>query len=417
MHALASWWISLWITALSEKRWKHELGWLSDHAPTSLNNPDDSSTPRRFFLQREVEIRPVAWKKGSVELLQIYKAKHATTDPIENRPRMSATDLVAMLNDSPRTPANSTTLVRDVNKLFGEETILSRSAQVGLGQWTESLPDEKLRLCSKMLAEFRAQQPVDPFRHLRVLYLDEHICVVEKPSGILSVPGVQRNPSLLDLVHNLVQPSGLDTMDQMVVHRLDMDTSGIVVFALSKKVAKQLHDDFRHRNVHKEYEALLSGWISAAPEVDIQLDLERDPHHLPFMRIAQPRTQSTDSSSTMVPFLKQSPKPSWTELRVLQRTTTHNDYPVTRVQLIAHTGRTHQLRVHTAALGYPILGDDIYGYSRGAEGSAGGLAPSPEQMEKYSSLPASRLCLHARRLALRHPVSGEPMMFACPAPF
>ena len=84
-----------------------------------------------------------------------------------------------------------------------------------------------------------------------------------------------------------MQPDDME-MDQMVVHRLDMDTSGVIVYALSKQALSKLHDDFRNRRVYKQYSALLMGHMQV-PEVEIDVALERDPHHAPFMQTAQPR--------------------------------------------------------------------------------------------------------------------------------
>lgn len=366
-----------------------------------------------FFQERIVEVRPVSWRKHFSELLQIYRTKLEQPVPVYSYTSgISSSELAHSLEEAWRRNQTVLELVHAARKYLGAKTRVSHSTHLGLEKWMYYQPREKLRLCSKLLAEHRAQKPLDPQKHLKILYIDKHICVVVKPSGVLSVPGIQRNPSILNLLYEHLFPSELETMDQMAVHRLDMDTSGILVFALSKQASSQLHFDFRQRNVYKEYEALVSGWIDT-PEFDIQLDLERDPHHLPFMRIAQPRTLS--AQQMLIPFLNASPKHSWTEMRVLQRTA--SPAPVTRVQLIPHTGRTHQLRVHTAALGFPILGDCIYGYRRDAEGNAGGKVPTRQQLASYEIADRPSLCLHARRLAFRHPISQEPMLFVCDAPF
>jgi tRNA pseudouridine32 synthase/23S rRNA pseudouridine746 synthase len=291
--------------------------------------------------------------------------------------------------------------------------------------------------------------------HLHVLYCDSHsICVAHKPSGILCVPGVRRNPSLADLVyhkyhHHHHQPEDDSFhLDNTIVHRLDRDTSGVVVFALNRQALLQLHADFRHRRVHKSYEALVCGHIPTT-EGEIHLDLERDPDKPPFMRVAAPRNnhtnrqQSTTTTSTTTTtssssnknnkFFQQAPKPSETHFRVLSYERLFDDElcPVTRVELIPRTGRTHQLRAHCAAIGHAIVGDDIYGI-RG-EGSAPPSPPrgggdgllqcwnnnsgaSVEVQERIKDK-NPRLCLHARQLCIRHPVTGAPMIFRADANF
>jgi tRNA pseudouridine32 synthase / 23S rRNA pseudouridine746 synthase len=169
-------------------------------------------------------------------------------------------------------------------------------------------------------------------------------------------------------------------------------------------------------------------------ELDLDLDLERDPHHPPFMRIAEPRSDDEIEPhdfrvhSGFQKMIHKAAKPSWTTVEVL-RWEYLGGFPVTRVQLTPHTGRTHQLRVHCAALGHAIVGDDIYGYQ--GEGQFGGGSPAlvetldPQLVElhrnlyqwlvrenhnHHSPLPQD-LCLHARRLTIYHPITGAPMMF------
>jgi tRNA pseudouridine32 synthase / 23S rRNA pseudouridine746 synthase len=305
---------------------------------------------------------------------------------------------------------------------------ISFTARQRLSHWDALTSIERTHLRQKVVAELRASAQVDAQRHLQIIYRDSHICVVNKPSGILAVPGIKRKPSLLGLVHEALRPEAMMTMDNMVVHRLDMDTSGIMVFALTPEALRQLHQDFADRKVYKEYEAVLAGHVVPS-EAEIKLDLERDKERPPFMTIAKDMTISNDGNSIDTSsssgrngeskgpkFLRQAPKESRTELLVLQRLYWQG-WPVTRVSLVPHTGRTHQLRVHTAALGYPILGDDIYGYQ--GEGNCGvPVPPNVAQLHQniWTHLDPS-LCLHAKRLSFLHPVSKHPLLFECDAPF
>ena len=373
---------------------------------------------------------------------------------------------------------------------------LSKSASSLYENYAAMTPEQQRQLRQKIRKEETASTPLCPKQHLHILYKDDHICVTHKPGEILSVPGPRRNPSLTELVYDTVCPdkndndndnnvsknsmddtqNAIQRMDQMVVHRLDMDTSGILLLALSKPALSRLNDDFRERRVHKTYQALLVGHLTVA-DMEISLDLERDPVHPPFMRIAQPREQeeiihSNNSTSRekggspvhagFQKMIAKAAKPSLTTLTVksweyLDVDSARNDsslppqpkrYPVTRVQLTPHTGRTHQLRVHCAALGHAIIGDDIYGFGGegqfcGGQGVADALTVDQRQLhqdifsllqeheesevigvndtstsgEAVRGIPQQRLCLHAEQLSIYHPITSAHMMFRVPASF
>jgi RluA family pseudouridine synthase len=289
----------------------------------------------------------------------------------------------------------------------------------------EQQQQQQQRRCfaKKIEAKARASQPLDPTRDLHILYRDNDIVVVHKPSGILCVPGPRRNPSLANLVHEYLHVD-MD-VDKTVVHRLDMDTSGIVLFALTEQSLSTLHHDFRQGRVRKTYQALVCGHVDSE-ELEMDLPLERDPFHPPFMRVAQPKQQeptistgATNPSTAISKFLRQAPKPSWTEVRVISYEFVER-VPVTRVQLRPHTGRTHQLRVHCAAIGHPIVGDDIYGY-KGEGAPNGGIENiqvcSQSVQQRLHELGRRPLCLHAQQLCIHHPRTRAPMMFQADAAF
>ncbi|CAM9579719.1 unnamed protein product, partial [Ascophyllum nodosum] len=211
-------------------------------------------------------------------------------------------------------------------------------------------------------------QPVD------VLYLDDDIVVVNKPSGLLCVPGRLDKDSLatrsvvaLELGHYRV--------DRMIVHRLDMATSGVVVMARSEAALKDLNRQFRDREVRKRYLAMVYG-VLPADEGEVDLPLCRNTGCPPLHMVNY-----------------EYGKPSLTQWRVLARTADR-----TRVEMIPVTGRSHQLRLHMDAIGHPILGDHFYG-------------------TKESLAMADRCLLHAHTLCLRHPITGEPRMFLAPCDF
>lgn len=370
---------------------------------------------------RLVSTRLVDWCQGRMLPLQIY---HSI------RPRTSSSS-----SGYPFPSKEATTGSQGTNVVVGEndsqkflDEILQNPENLDLSKTSQSMLQglhsltaiQRDNLAQKIRVEQQASQPV-PKDALEIIYCDAHICVTNKPSGILSVPGPRRNPSLANLVYETLQPPGVD-LDQMIVHRLDMATSGIIVYALSLEALSQLHLDFKERRVQKTYEALvchenssiLSSPSSTAMEGEIDVDIERDPNNAPFMRIAQPKDdkeQERQGPSEMGlgqigsthKFYTQAPKESLTTWRLLRREIPLDGGgpPVSRLELRPWTGRTHQLRVHCAqALGAPIVGDDIYGPISTRTGS--------------NTIP---LCLHAKRLCIYHPISGAPMIFEADPPF
>ena len=208
--------------------------------------------------------------------------------------------------------------------------------------------------------------PQDP---LRILHEDQALLVVDKPSGLLSVPG--KGPHLADCLIARVQAA---FPDALLVHRLDRDTSGVMVFALTPHAQRHLGLQFEKRQTKKTYVAIVSGHVSERTGI-VDLPLIVDWPNRPLQ---------------MVDF--ENGKQAITEWRVARTEGTN-----TRMRLYPQTGRSHQLRVHMKEIGHPILGDPFY-----ASGAA---------------LDAPRLMLHAEELRLRHPEGGKGMRFRAPAPF
>jgi tRNA pseudouridine32 synthase/23S rRNA pseudouridine746 synthase len=205
---------------------------------------------------------------------------------------------------------------------------------------------------------------------LHPLYLDDALVVVDKPSGLPSVPG--RPAELHDCMASRVQAL---VPDALVVHRLDMATSGLLVFARSRAAQGALGAAFAQRSVAKHYVAVVAGVI-ARDDGEIDLPLIADWPNRPLQKV----------DHTIG-------KPSLTRYRVIAR-----EPDRTRVALEPLTGRSHQLRVHLRALGHPIVGDALY---------------APPDIAAQ----APRLLLHAHTLAFVHPVTGEPLFFESPVPF
>lgn len=207
---------------------------------------------------------------------------------------------------------------------------------------------------------------------LQIVHLDDHCLVALKPSGLLSVPG--RGAHLQDCLASRVQACHPDAL---VVHRLDMATSGLVVFARGPGAQRRLSDSFARREVAKTYVAVVDGSV-AEDAGEIDLPLRADWPNRP--------KQIVD---------REHGKASLTRYRVLAREPTGR---TTRIELQPVTGRAHQLRVHLLALGHPILGDALY-------------APARVQAA------ASRLLLHAAALRFPHPASGEAVCVENAVPF
>ena len=234
--------------------------------------------------------------------------------------------------------------------------------------------------CLPILTFMMQGLSVDPNPHeaesvpssLTLLYDDAYLSVVDKPAGMLTVPGRIDATSLLSLYQNMFP----EASGPMIVHRLDMATSGIVLIAKTKDVHKHLQSQFADRRTAKIYEALLEG-IVTADEGIISLPIRPNPDDRP--------RQIVDCVNG---------KEAITHYRVIDRTATG----CTRIEFHPMTGRTHQLRLHSAhqqGLGCPIVGDTLYG--------------------KHSD--GTRLCLHARSLTFTHPVTGKVITITSPTPF
>jgi len=303
----------------------------------------------------------------------------------------------------------------------------------------EEVPDTVLqfqRQMRKLQAADRAGSAVTKEQHLHVVYQDQHLVVTNKPSGVLCVPGVNHNPSLLTLVHEEFAPT-VQPADRLVVHRLDMDTSGIVVFAKSVDATVLLHKVFRERTVEKVYEALVCGHVEY-DQGTIDLPLQKDHKQPPFMRVATPQSEYEAVQAVQdlqhhgwKKLVCKRPKPSRTEYTVLARQTfLDTNLPVTRLALTPITGRTHQLRVHCAAMGHPIVGDPAYGLYGEASGNGGfeevvmddlnrtrASLLLQQQINEAVTKSNLKMCLHAKRLRLMHPFTETIMEWEAPVPF
>ncbi len=200
-----------------------------------------------------------------------------------------------------------------------------------------------------------------------LVHCDGTLLVVNKPAGLLAVPG--RGEDKQDCLSARLQQ---EFPDALVVHRLDMPTSGLIVFARGVEMQRRLSQMFRERVVAKRYVAVVAGRLELGLG-EVSLPLICDWPNRP--------RQMVDHALG---------KPSLTRYRVLGFSG-----DTTRVELEPITGRSHQLRVHMASIGHPILGDALYG----------------------DAASAPRLLLHASSLSFAHPVDGEPLNFVSPPPY
>lgn len=213
------------------------------------------------------------------------------------------------------------------------------------------------------------------------LYVDDVVLVAEKPAGLLCVPG--RGVDKQDcLIHRIQR----EFADALIVHRLDMATSGLIVMARNKAAQRELSRQFEQREVEKRYVAVVAGLVQQDSDT-ISLPLIADWPNRPLQKVDY-----------------ENGKAATTHYRVLRR---DSERDCSELELIPVTGRTHQLRVHMQAIAHPILGDALYANKKGNLGALDGAVVGEEP----------RLLLHACYLSFTHPDSGERLEYYSAADF
>jgi len=210
-----------------------------------------------------------------------------------------------------------------------------------------------------------------PDKGITLLFEDEHLLVVNKPAGLLSVPG--NSPAKKDCMESRLQAEFLEAL---TVHRLDMSTSGILLFARNKTMHSAMSKLFAEREISKTYIAVVDGLVEQ-DKGEINAPLMVDWPNRP--------KQQVDAQG----------KPSCTYYEVISRDPNTN---TTKVQLTPITGRSHQLRVHMMSIGHSILGDEFYASDK-------------------AFVKADRLLLHAAQLSFIHPITGQSTQVGCPPAF
>ncbi len=219
---------------------------------------------------------------------------------------------------------------------------------------------------------------------LSLLHEDEHLLVVNKPAGLVVHPGAGNHQGTLvnALLHHDARLALLPRAG--IVHRLDKDTSGALIVARTLEAHTALVEQLAARAIHRQYQAIVNGPIIAGGTVDAPLDR----HPVDRRRRA----------------VVEDGKPAVTHYRVRERYRIH-----TRIECVLETGRTHQIRVHMAHVRHPLVGDPLYGGSL--------RLPKAASEELIATLRGfRRQALHAEKLALEHPVTGEPLDITAPAP-
>lgn len=214
---------------------------------------------------------------------------------------------------------------------------------------------------------------------VKILYQDADILLINKPSGLLSLSG--KNPLNWDSVHHRLVHGQENFSPPLplakIPHRLDLGTSGVMVVALNTDAAKNLNRQFQERKIQKHYTAILDGWINEN-QGRFSAAIAKDKDNFPRVKICE-----------------LSGKAATSEYQVLQRLEQPRRCKVKYSPL---TGRTHQLRIHSLAMGHPILGCDLY-------------------QNDHSEAMADRLQLHASDLFFQHPTTGKPFHGHSPCPF
>jgi 23S rRNA pseudouridine1911/1915/1917 synthase len=219
---------------------------------------------------------------------------------------------------------------------------------------------------------------------LRILYADDHIAVIDKPAGLTVHPGAGQPDGTLQnaLLHRFPQTAAVPRAG--IVHRLDKETSGILIVALTPASHLKLADAIAERAVRREYDALVAGVLSGGGRVDASIG--RHPRDRTKMAVLE------------------SGRPAITHYRIAERFRFH-----THLHVKLETGRTHQIRVHMAHIKHPIVGDPVY-----SPRAVRGRGLDPALRERLSTFP--RQALHARELEIVHPVSGERMQWTAGIP-
>ncbi len=270
---------------------------------------------------------------------------------------------------------------------------LSRSALqklIGSGQVTVdgevAKPSHKVRQGEEIVLLLPAEESAELLPEaipLDIVYEDQALLVVNKPAGMVvhPAPGHPGGTLVNAVLAHCPELAASDDDRPGIVHRLDRDTSGLILVAKSERSRRALQRQFKERQVHKAYLALLDGHLQPAWG-RVEAPVGRDPHHRQRMTVLAGGREAATEYHVLEQFAH----------RVGQAA---GDYTLIEAQPI--TGRTHQIRVHFASVGHPVVGDEVYG-------------------RRKTTLPVPRQFLHARRLGFKHPSTGHRLDLEAPLP-
>ncbi|MDP2645017.1 MAG: RluA family pseudouridine synthase [Desulfobacterales bacterium] len=252
-------------------------------------------------------------------------------------------------------------------------------------------PGYRVRLGDRICGSIPPPEPVlleaEPIE-IEILYQDDHLIAVNKPPGLVvhPAPGHRSGTLVNALLFHCPQLGAINAVLRPgIVHRLDKDTSGVMIVAKNQSAHNHLAAQFKSRKIHKEYSALVYGEMESAAGA-VTRPIGRHPVHRKKMSV----------NSTK-------PRDAETLWQVEKRLA-----GVTLLKVNIKTGRTHQIRVHCAAINHPVVGDPVYGRAKLSPKMPGAVLTVLSQV--------SRQMLHARRIQLSHPVTGEYMTFEAPVP-
>ncbi|MCZ6675290.1 MAG: RluA family pseudouridine synthase [Verrucomicrobia bacterium] len=272
--------------------------------------------------------------------------------------------------------------IQDVSR-----SLIQKSFKEGLVKMNGKVISKSVKLSAGDVIEFQFPEvkPLDLTPKdipLKILFEDEHMLALDKPSGLVVHPGAGTDESTL--VHALLhyckgQLSGIGGVERPgIVHRLDRETTGVMVVAKTDIAHRILAEAFAERKTQKEYLTLVAG-VPDRLSGSILKPIGRNPNHRHKMTV------------------RDDGKPAHTDWEFLG----DRPGPISLLRCIIHSGRTHQIRVHLSDMGFPLLGDEVYGYR-----------PNRVELEHHPD----RTMLHAYRLRLKHPVTGEMLDLLTPPP-
>lgn len=282
--------------------------------------------------------------------------------------------VVPAQNHASRLDRTLAEIVPEFSRSFLQELIETRAVQLNGVVTIKS--SARVKAGDKLIVELRPTPQSMAFKpeqmHLDVVFEDEYLLVLNKPAGLVvhPAPGNWSGTLLNGLLARDTQSSSLPRAG--IVHRLDKDTSGLMVVARQRQIMDQLVTMIAARTVNRQYLAIANGAWLGSKNRHVDMPIGRDPRNRLKMAV--------------VDLEKTSGKTATTDVSLLQNSLKH-----CLVRCKLHTGRTHQIRVHMAALGHPLVSDEIYGGKVGGE--------------------LTRQALHAIRLAFVHPATGEPLVF------